>query len=150
MNEIRFLIGDRPYTIAVAPGQEAHIRAMAALVDDKVKSLGRNRSQHDAKNLLFAALFLADELHGIERDRQSSPIIAKNEEQAAIIERLEESLVEAQEEQERLRDLLAHARQTRTDTGGHQALQDSTDLAVRMEELASKLENRADTLEAAA
>ena len=62
MSEISLTIGGRTYPVACADGEEDHVRVLAHTIDEKVRSLGANRSHNDAKNMLFAALMLADEL----------------------------------------------------------------------------------------
>jgi cell division protein ZapA len=62
MSEVVLTVGGRKYTLRCEDGQEDHIRHLASVVDAK---LGEGASQlpaMEAKNLLFAALFLADEL----------------------------------------------------------------------------------------
>lgn len=71
MSEVVLSVGGRNYTLSCEDGQEDHIRHLAAVVDAK---LGEDASQlpaMQAKNLLFAALFLADELE--EARRASGP-----------------------------------------------------------------------------
>lgn len=62
MSNVTLQIGGRAYTVACADGEEDHIRALGALVADKVQSLG-TAGQSEPRQLLFAALMLADELH---------------------------------------------------------------------------------------
>lgn len=67
MSEITLQVGGRPYTVSCADGEEDHVRRLAATVDGKLASLGGNRAPGDAKNLLFAALILADEVEEVRR-----------------------------------------------------------------------------------
>ena len=62
MSEVRLEVGGRRYTVSVADGQEENLRGLAATVDAKLASMGKNVSANEAKNLLFAAILLADEL----------------------------------------------------------------------------------------
>ena len=62
MSEVRLSVGGRTYTVRCEDGQEDHIRKLAGVVDGKIGSMGKNRSSFEAKNMLFAALLLADEL----------------------------------------------------------------------------------------
>lgn len=62
MSTVTLSIGPKSYTIACADGQEAHIRALGAMIAEKYAQLGTTRAPLEAQNLLFAALFLADEL----------------------------------------------------------------------------------------
>jgi cell division protein ZapA len=62
MSTVTLSIGPKTYTIACADGQEAHIRALGAMIAEKYAQLGSARAPLEAQNLLFAGLFLADEL----------------------------------------------------------------------------------------
>ena len=62
MSEVRLQVGGRPYTVSVADGQEESLRQLAEMVDAKIAGMGTNLSPNEAKNLLFAAILLADEL----------------------------------------------------------------------------------------
>ena len=61
MSEVTLQVGGRPYTVSCANGEEDHVRHLAGVVDGKMQAMGANRVPGDAKNLLFAALILADE-----------------------------------------------------------------------------------------
>jgi cell division protein ZapA len=62
MSEVALSIGGRVYRVACAPGEEEHVSALGAVNNEKLASMG-NLSGHEAQNLLFAALLLADEVH---------------------------------------------------------------------------------------
>ena len=62
MSEVKLDVGGRRYTVSVADGQEEKLRGLAATVDAKLAGMGKNVSSNEAKNLLFAAILLADEL----------------------------------------------------------------------------------------
>ena len=62
MSKITLVVGGRNYAISCADGQEDHVRRLAEIVDRKLRDMGGNLASGEAKNLLFAALFLADEL----------------------------------------------------------------------------------------
>ncbi|MCA0977825.1 cell division protein ZapA [Qipengyuania flava] len=62
MSDVRLEVGGRRYTIACADGQEDSVRHLASMVDSKLAQMGANLSNNEAKNLLFAAILLADEL----------------------------------------------------------------------------------------
>lgn len=62
MSNVTLQIGGRAYTVACADGEEGHIQALGATIADKVQSLG-TAGQSEPRQLLFAALMLADELH---------------------------------------------------------------------------------------
>lgn len=67
MSEVTLQVGGRPYTLSCADGEEDHVRQLAAIVDGKIGSLGQTLAPGDAKNLLFAALILADEVEEARR-----------------------------------------------------------------------------------
>lgn len=71
MSEVTLSIGGKHYTVSCAAGQEAHISKLGTMIDAKIASLNGSRSTYDAQNLLFAALFLADEL--VESQAEDSP-----------------------------------------------------------------------------
>lgn len=62
MSTVTLSIGPKSYTVVCADGQEAHIRALGAMIAEKYAQLGTARAPLEAQNLLFAALFMADEL----------------------------------------------------------------------------------------
>lgn len=62
MSEVVLTVGGRNYTLRCEDGQEDHIRDLAAVVDAKLGDGVSQLPAMEAKNLLFAALFLADEL----------------------------------------------------------------------------------------
>lgn len=62
MSEVVLNVGGRNYTLRCEDGQEDHIRHLAAKVDAKLGDGASQLPAMEAKNLLFAALFLADEL----------------------------------------------------------------------------------------
>ena len=63
MSEVRVTIGGREYTVACGEGEEAHVAGLAGSINDKLSQLGDNLSPSESQNLLFGALFVADELH---------------------------------------------------------------------------------------
>lgn len=63
MPEVALKIGPRTYTVTCGPGEEERIAALGAIVAEKYAALGNARAPLEAQNLLFAALFLADELN---------------------------------------------------------------------------------------
>ncbi|MDP3907181.1 cell division protein ZapA [Novosphingobium sp.] len=62
MTNVTLQIGGRAYTVACDDGEEDHIRMLGATIADKVQSMG-SAGQSEPRQLLFAALVLADELH---------------------------------------------------------------------------------------
>ncbi len=94
MSNISLQIGGRSYSVACAAGEEEHIARLGGLVDQKVQTLGSGLNE--VRQLLFAALILADELHearqGIAPAPAPAPAPAAPDHSAAleaIAERLE-------------------------------------------------------------
>jgi cell division protein ZapA len=61
MSNVTLQIGGRSYTVACATGEEGHVTGLGKLIDEKVQSIGTGHNE--IRQLLFAALILADELH---------------------------------------------------------------------------------------
>lgn len=155
MSEVTLTIGRRSYTVACADGQEAHVRAMGAEVAERLRRLGTNQSTNDAKNVLFAALILADELFEERQRSQAAAAIAPRSADAladadAQLKKLEEELSDARDEQERLRQHLVNAneRLARAQAARDGAV-DADRLGRQLEQLAETLENSASALERA-
>jgi cell division protein ZapA len=63
MAEVALAIGGRIYNIACRDGGEDHLRALAARVDAKVEEArGAVGTASEVRQLLFAALLLADDI----------------------------------------------------------------------------------------
>ena len=71
MSDVTLSVGGRNYTVACADGQEEHVQRLAGVIDGKLGTMGANLSSQEAKNLLFAALLLADELD--EANKEPAP-----------------------------------------------------------------------------
>lgn len=65
-------IGGRAHVIAVPPEDEAHISALAQMIDEKVRAQGPGQGQTEARMLLIAALMLADELDGLRKGKAAA------------------------------------------------------------------------------
>lgn len=63
MSNVSLEIAGRKFTVACAPGEEAHIETLGRMIDEKVAGMPGLASQGEARCLLYAALLLADELH---------------------------------------------------------------------------------------
>lgn len=61
MSNVALSVGGRSYTVNCAPGEEEHITELGAMIDAKLTSMGA-AGQNETRNLLFAALLLADEV----------------------------------------------------------------------------------------
>lgn len=158
MSKVTLTIGPKSYTIACADGQEAHIEALGAMIAEKYAQLGASRAPLEAQNLLFAALFLADELtetkkHGGKSaapapDPAPAPVATTDESDAlrATITRLEAELEAARKAA--AAPLPAAAPAPQPDLFGGNALPDA--LVAQLEALADRTEATASALEAAA
>lgn len=62
MNRVRIKVGPRHYEIACDPADEDKVRKFGALIDENYAKLGASRAAQEAENMVFAALFMADEL----------------------------------------------------------------------------------------
>jgi cell division protein ZapA len=67
MSNVTLIIGGRHYTVACAPGEEAHIAQLGALIDGKLAGMPGLGNQSEARTLLYAALLLADELDEVRQ-----------------------------------------------------------------------------------
>ena len=94
MNDVKLSVGKRTYTLACAEGEEDHLRHLAGMVDARLAAIGADlMGQTEAKNLLIAALILADEVHeakkAIPANRDDDDRLAETLE--TLAERLEKS-----------------------------------------------------------
>ncbi len=62
MPEVAITVGSKTYTIACGEGEQDKVAALAAMIDEKYAQLGPARAPLEATNLVFTALFMADEL----------------------------------------------------------------------------------------
>ncbi|MDJ0977419.1 MAG: hypothetical protein QNI87_02690 [Erythrobacter sp.] len=62
MPDVAIKIGPRTYQIRCGEGEQDRIAKLGALVAEKYALLGNERAPQEAENLLFTALFLADDL----------------------------------------------------------------------------------------
>ena len=63
MAEVSLSINDRQYTVGCDDGQEAHIRTLAAHIDEHVRDLAASIGQvGEPRLLVMASLLVADEL----------------------------------------------------------------------------------------
>ena len=98
MSTVTLTIGPKSYPVACADGEEAHIAALGRMIAEKYAMLGAARGPLEAQNLLFAALFLADEL--AEARKGTAPATEAQDPGAidalrAEVERLESELAAA-------------------------------------------------------
>lgn len=70
MSDVRLKVGGRFYTLACGDGEEERVRELAARVDEKIRAMESGVPANEARALLFAAIFLADE---IDEARKAAP-----------------------------------------------------------------------------
>jgi cell division protein ZapA len=93
MANVDIEIAARRYTVSCRDGEEAHLRSVAALVDQKAQdAAGALGNLGEARQLLFASLLLADELKekrgaAVPGDRDGGDGVAESLERLA--ERIE-------------------------------------------------------------
>jgi cell division protein ZapA len=99
MAEVELTIAGRPYRVACRNGEEENLRAAGALVDAKSReALAGLGTLSESRQLLFAALLLADQLvDGREVDLPTGPDPALVERSERLAERLE-SIADALEQ----------------------------------------------------
>lgn len=73
MSTVTLTIGPKNYPVACADGEEAQVQALGAMIAEKYAMLGASRAPLEAQNLLFAALFLADELAEARKSASAAP-----------------------------------------------------------------------------
>jgi cell division protein ZapA len=62
VNRVKIQVGPRSYQISCDPADEEKVRKFGALIDKNYAKLGTARAAQEADNMVFAALFMADEL----------------------------------------------------------------------------------------
>lgn len=152
MSTVALTIGPKTYTIACAEGQEAHITALGAMIAEKYAQLGASRAPLEAQNLLFAALFLADELAEARKSGPSAAAPEPTQTSAAdqqAVEALRAAIAELEDDLAAARAAAASdAQPPRSDAAADAALAET--LATQLEALADQAEASAEALEAAA
>jgi cell division protein ZapA len=69
MAEISLQIASRPYQIRCRDGEEAHLAHLAGLIEEKARLAQQaTPGLTEVRTLLFAALFLADELNDLRKE----------------------------------------------------------------------------------
>lgn len=148
MNTVTLTIGPKSYTVACAEGQEDHIAALGAMIAEKYAQLGASRAPLEAQNLLFAALFLADELAEARKQVDGLPVTATERtlepapaENAAELETLHAAVARLEAELAAIHDASPSQSGQIEDAGRSEALADQLEaLATRAESIASALE----------
>ncbi|MEM7688411.1 MAG: cell division protein ZapA [Pseudomonadota bacterium] len=96
MPEVAITIGPRSYTVRCGEGEQERIAALGAMIAEKYAQLGNARAPTETQNLLFTALFMADELSEARNEADKAYRKAK----AAKTE-LETSLSKVEQEKSR-------------------------------------------------
>jgi len=145
MSTVTITIGPKNYPVACADGEEAHISALGAMIAEKYALLGASRAPLEAQNLLFAALFLADELAEAKKRLPGGPApVDETPALRAEIARLQDELAAARKAAAAPRPAATAAPQA--DLFGGPDLTEA--LAERLEDLAARTEDSAAALEA--
>ncbi|KWV92804.1 cell division protein ZapA [Erythrobacter sp. YT30] len=150
MSTVQVTIGPRTYPVECADGEEEHIQKLADLIDQKYAQLGEARAPQETQNLVFAALFLADELSEARgatgsKDADTPKPSGKKAELKAEIEKLRDENAALQAEVAKVSEAAKSPGDLfSTDQG------DDAELAAKLEALAARAEAAADALEAAA
>lgn len=73
MAQVNLRIGGHAYTVGCKDGEESHLAAMAEEVERRV-ARARDLGVHsgEARLLMMAALFMADELHDLRRELETA------------------------------------------------------------------------------
>lgn len=161
MSIVTLSIGPKSYNVACADGQEAHIRALGAMIAEKYAQLGQARAPLEAQNLVFAALFLADELaEARKRVAEASGPAVSPEPDTAQLDAARETIARLEAELAQAREAAAEAPAPappaapvpQFDLFGGPPAPSAADaeLAARLETLAAAAEASAAALEAAA
>lgn len=158
MSTVTLSIGPKSYTIACADGQEAHIKALGAMIAEKYAQLGQARAPLEAQNLVFAALFLADELAEAKKRLAAAPEAAPAAApDTSEIDALRETIARLEDDLETARAAAAQPAPPsppppQPDLFGGPATASPADaaLAAQLEALAARAEAAAAALEAAA
>ncbi len=171
MTQVKIKVGPRSYPIACGPGDEEKVTKFGALIDRNYAKLGTARAAQEADNVVYAALFLADELDEAQefmrdakveitelkqelqraQDDAANAIQKANSENATTKERSGSKKAELQAEIATLRKAEERARHQHDLFGGpaeDAALSDA--LAQQLEALALRAESTASELEAKA
>lgn len=83
MSNVTLQIGGRAYTVSCAEGQEAHVAGLGQVIDQKVQTIGTGHNE--LRQLLFAAVLLADELADVRsRPANAGPATPGPDHSAAL------------------------------------------------------------------
>ena len=154
MSTVTLNIGPRSYQVACAPGEEAAVEKLGAIVAEKYAQLGAARGPLEAQNMLVAALFMADELAearavATRAEHQQERIGGSREALETELETLRKAEARAQTEIRYLKAELATLREATNrqhDLFGAHETGEADRIAAALEGLAARLEQSAETL----
>lgn len=154
MSTVTLTIGPRSYTVSCAPGEEAQVERLGAIVAEKYDRLGAARGPQEAQNMLFASLFMADELaeareKAAKAEHASERSGGANEELRAEIETLRRAEAQARTEVSALKEELASLREAQRhqhDLFGGLDAGDQDRIAEMLEAIAARAEQTAERL----
>lgn len=92
MSEVTVTIAGRNYTVACADGEETHVAGLGIVLNEKLQQLGGSVSALESQNLLFAGLFVADDLHEAKKQVAAAEEAARITEEAAATHQREANL----------------------------------------------------------
>lgn len=94
MAEVSLSIGGQYYSVSCRDGEEDHLRTVAAIVSAKTREarLAVGDGLGEARQLLFAALLLADEVNELRKSSIAPADVATIERHADRLEALHEKL----------------------------------------------------------
>ncbi|GAA4643943.1 hypothetical protein GCM10023115_19030 [Pontixanthobacter gangjinensis] len=138
MSEVKLSIAGRDYTVACAEGEEAHVISLGGLIDEKLGQLRGSLSSSESQNLLFGALFLADELH--EARKTAASATAKLEAQSGIVANAEREANLAKGKQDDLKLTVARLEEELDGLQSAQQRQsaEANDIRIELESLREK------------
>lgn len=85
MAEVTLAIGGREYSVACRDGGEEHLRSLARRVDAKVEEArGAVGTASEVRQLLFAALLLADDLAEGANAASAAPTVSTSHDPATL------------------------------------------------------------------
>lgn len=87
MAQVNVIIGGRPFRLACNPGEEEHLTALAATVDEKIRAMRASFGEiGDQRLMVMAALTIADEAlearRAVEREHARAEAAVADAEQA--------------------------------------------------------------------
>ncbi|ALE16279.1 hypothetical protein AMC99_00980 [Altererythrobacter epoxidivorans] len=145
MSQVTLQIAGRNYTVACADGEEAQVRHLGQVIDEKLAKLGGNLSNAPAQNLLFAALLLADEVDESRKSNGSAIDAGASDETAEKLKELQLELYALKAERDAMAKELARYEERKPAKAD---VEPSDATAPLLEMIAEKLEKSADLLEA--